>query len=248
MDPVIRAEVQIRDEQTAIKLIEQAQYNIQANFLKIAEYLYTISEKELYQDWGYSSVFEFIESNPRLEFERRTAEMLMRIWRNFGTGSTLPINQKTLAEIGYTKSYFLTMLRKAGILTKSNLDQWVEKALSMSVREFKREIDKILGKQEENNENWVSFSFKVPPEAMDSINEAINGIAKLENIPEEEIRNKRGELLARIIEDWKDYYAPIIYSEELSDEEKVAARLIKIKEQLEAIYPGVKVLLPKEEF
>ena len=243
-------QVQIKDEQTAVKLIEQAQYNIQANFLKIGEYLHTIAERNLYQEWGYNSLWDFIYSNPKLDFERRTAEMLMRIWRNFGTGSTLPINPKVLAEIGYTKSYFMTMLRKEGLLTKSNLQEWIDKALSMKVIEFKREVDKALGKEvDESKDNWVSFSFRVPPESMEKINQAINAIAKLENIPEEEIRQKRGELLARVIEDWIDYYAPAVYNEELSDMERVAFRLKKIKEQIEGLYGrfGVKVLIGSEE-
>ncbi len=243
-------QVQITDEQTAVKLIEQAQYNIQANFLKIGEYLHTIAERNLYQEWGYNSLWEFIEAHPKLDFERRTAEMLMRIWRNFGTGSTLPINPKILAEIGYTKCYFLTMLRKEGVLLQSNLQEWIDKALSMKVVEFKREVDKALGKEvDENKNNWVSFSFRVPPESMDKINQAIYAIAKLDNIPEDEIRQKRGELLSKIVEDWMDYYAPAVYNEELSDMERVAFRLKKIKEQIEGLYGqyGVKVLIGSEE-
>lgn len=243
-------QVQITDEQTAVKLLEQAQYNIQANFLKIGEYLHTISERGLYQEWGYNSLWEFISSNPKLDFERRTAEMLMRVWRYFGTGSTLPISPKRLGEIGFVKAYFLTMLRKEGKLTTSNLDEWIEKALSMNVKQFKREIDKALGKEvDESKDNWVSFSFRVPPESMEKINQAIQAIAKLENIPEDEVRQKRGELLSRVIEDWIDYYAPAIYNEELSDMERVAFRLKKIKEQIEGIYGefGVRVIIPTEE-
>ncbi len=243
-------QVQIRDEETAVKLLEQVQYNIQANFLKIGEYLHTIAERNLYQEWGYNSLWDFIAANPKLDFERRTAEMLMRIWRNFGTGSTLPIPPKILAEIGYTKAYYMTMLRKEGILLQSNLQEWIDKALSMKVVEFKREVDKALGKEvDESKDNWVSFSFRVPPDAMDKINQAIQAIAKLENIPEDEIRQKRGELLARVIEDWMDYYAPAVYNEELSDMERVAYRLKKIKEQVEGLYGqyGVKVVIPSEE-
>ena len=139
------------------------------------------------------------------------------------------------------------MLRKEGILTNANLEEWIDKAINMSVRQFKKEVDKALGKEMKEDDNWVSFSFRVPPEDMDKINEAIYAIAKLEGIPTEEISKMRGTLLSRVIQDWMDYYSPIIYNEELSDEERKAAKLLKIKEQLEAVYPGVKVVLPYTE-
>ncbi len=236
----------IRDEIDAVKQLEQAQYDINRTFLKIGEILFTISERQLYLEWGYDSLWEFIESNERFEFERRTAEMLMRIWRFFGSNSTLPIKPTLLAEIGYTKSYFLTQLRKEGILTAANLKEWIDKAMNMSVRAFKKEVDKALGKEIKEDDNWVSFYFRVPPEDMDKINEAIYAIAKLEGIPPEEVSKIRGTLLSRVIQDWMDYYSPIIYNEELTDGEKVAARILKIKQQLEALYPGVRVILPGE--
>ncbi|RMD46275.1 MAG: hypothetical protein D6834_02740, partial [Aquificota bacterium] len=123
-------QVIIKDEIDAVKQLEQVQYELNTKFLKLGEMLHTIAERNLYQEWGYSSLWEFISANPQLEFERRTAEMLMRIWRNFGAGSTLPINPKILAEIGYTKAYFMTMLRKEGKLLQSNLQEWIDKALS----------------------------------------------------------------------------------------------------------------------
>ncbi|MCX7726215.1 MAG: hypothetical protein N2053_05150 [Chitinispirillaceae bacterium] len=244
---VVKAPVQIKDEKMAVQLLSQAQYDINTTFLRVAEYLCVISDRFLFQEWGYSSLWEFIDSHPELEFERRTAEMLMRIWRTFGDKSDLQIESRTLAEIGYTKSYLMTILQKEGLLSRSNLQEWVQKAKEMSVREFRKEINKALGKESKDEDVWVSFSFKVPRDAADIVNDAILAVAKLEGIPQEDVRNKRGELLARIIEDWRDYYSPIIYNEELTDEEKVAARLLKIKEQLEATYPGVKVILPVRE-
>ncbi len=239
------------DARSIVQFIEQAAKEIESKFIAIGKYLCKMYDRELYRDLGYKSIWEFIDANPNLNFERRTAEMLMRIWRFFGEGGKFPISTNTLAEVGYAKSYLLTRLYEEGVLTKENLNDWIQKAKENTYRKFKLFVDEALGKEPPSEEelNWKTVSFRIPPGYEESIEEAINVMAQIEGVEEqEEIKKRRGDFLVKILEDWVGYYSIIYQKEELRNNEALKEfKLRQVKGLIEKTFEDVVLVVIDRE-
>ncbi len=235
------------DVQSIVQYIEQAVRDIESKFISLGKYLCKMYDRELYRNLGYKSLWEFIEAHPKLTFERRTAEMLMRIWRFFGEGGKFPISVGTLSEIGYAKAYLMTRLYEGGILSRDNLDEWIQLAKESTYRKFKLEVDKALGKEEPSEEelNWKTVSFRVPPDYEDEIEEAINTMAYIEGVEDpEEIRKRRGDFLVKILVDWVGYYSLIYQKDEYKDNEaRKMFKLEQVKGILENTFDDVLIVV-----
>jgi hypothetical protein len=71
--------IQAHDIQSIRQELENLSTEVERNFLRIAEYLVLLDERQLYLASGYASLWAFLDSIPTFNYERRTAEMLMRV-------------------------------------------------------------------------------------------------------------------------------------------------------------------------
>ena len=225
---------QVFDVKRAVEEIKVLSKQAERNFLKIGRLLHAILESEGYTQLGFKSFDEFLEGN--FSFERRTAQMLIRVWVYFGKGMAIKIDEEDLAEIGYTKAYVLTQLWDAEVLNKDNLKEWLEKAKELSYRAFKLEADRAMGKYKKTEDelNWKVIKLRIPPEDVEFIKEVVKDIALLEGIEDErEIEKREGELIVKALRDWHDYYYPVLDREKFSNEEVRFYKLKQVKDQLE---------------
>lgn len=225
---------QVFDVKKAVAEIRTLAKESERNFLKIGRLLHAILESEGYTQLGFKNFEDFLEGN--FSFERRTAQMLVRVWVYFGKGKAIKVAEEELAEIGYTKAYVLTQLWDAEVLNEENLKEWLEKAKTLSYRAFKLEADRAMGKlrKTEDELNWKWVRLRVPPEDVEFIKEVVYDIALLEGIEDErEIEKREGELIVKALRDWHDYYYPVLDKEKFSQEEVRQFKLRQVKSQLE---------------
>lgn len=244
----ITARQEIVQEQQSLKAITNELRGLltqtEKNFLRIGKLLYEVRHGELYIQEGYSDMWSWFREN--FNFEVRTAQMLMRIWAYFGVGRAILIPEQTLAEVGYVKSYLLTMLYDCGKLDSSNLKDWIEIAKENSTREFQSIVRENCGRHDEDKEKWVSVSLRIPPDGLERFEEIINAVAENEGIRPDEVKKKRGELVLRILEDWYGYFYDVLYAQDIDKEEKRNLKIKKVIDQLEGAFK-VKVAVFDED-
>lgn len=233
--------IQAQDIQSIRQELESLSMEVEKNFLRIAEYLVLLDERQLYLASGYASLWAFLDSIPTFNYERRTAEMLMRVWKTFGRNGKFPVPEKKLLRIGFAKAYQLTRLYEVGKLTTGNWEEWFSLAEEKPFREFKLEVDSTLYGEEKEHLTWVTLSIRIPPDVKDRIDKIVEEVAFLEGITDPaEIKKRKGELLLKVLEDWESYYAPVLYREEYNREDIKRFKLRQIKAQVEGAF-GLKL-------
>ncbi len=217
--------------------------NIEIAYLRLGRLLALAREQQVHFQEGFEDFYEYAKS--LTQREKRTIDMLLFLDRYIGEKGEVPIRQDLLSEIRYTKAYFLAVLVKEGVI-KSEGDAlpWIDKAKGMTTAEFREAVNEELGKEVPETQNWKPLSsYRVPPEEKAAIDEAIELVAELEGIPKEELdAGKKGILLSRIVEDWKGYYADVVFQKE--PEKGV---LKKRKEITEAQFPDIEVVYINKE-
>lgn len=230
-----------QDIESIRRELEALSAQVERNYLRIGEYLVLLEERQLYLTAGHGSLWSFLDSIPTFNYERRTAEMLMRVWRTFGRRGKFPVSEEKLVRIGFAKAYQLTRLYEAGKLNAETSGEWFEKAERLSFREFRLEVDRELYGEEREELTWVSVSLRIPPDAKDRLEQIVEEIAFLEGITDPaEIKKRKGDLILKALEDWESYYAPVLYNEEYSREDVRKYKLKQIKAQVEGAL-GVRV-------
>ena len=212
--------------------------NIEIAYLRLGRLLALAREQQVYFQEGFEDFYEYAKS--LTQREKRTIDMLLFLDRYIGEKGEVPICQDLLSEIRYTKAYFLAVLVKEGVI-KSEEDAlpWIDKAKGMTTAEFREAVNEELGKEVPETQSWKPLSsYRVPPEEKAAIDEAIELVAELEGIPKEELdAGKKGILLSRIVEDWRGYYADIVFQREPKK-----GALKKRKEITEAQFPDIEVV------
>ena len=217
--------------------------NIEIAYLRLGRLLALAREQQVYFQEGFEDFYEYAKS--LTQREKRTIDMLLFLDRYIGEKGEVPIRQDLLSEIRYTKAYFLAVLVKEGVI-KSEEDAlpWIDKAKGMTTAEFREAVNEELGKEVPETQSWKPLSsYRVPSEEKAAIDEAIELVAELEGIPKEELdAGRKGILLSRIVEDWKGYYADVVFQKE--PEKGV---LKKRKEITEAQFPEIEVIYVNKE-
>ena len=225
---------QVFDVRKAVEEIKELTRQSERNFLQIGKLLYSINKSEGYLQLGFDRFEDFLEGT--VSFERRTAQMLMRVWYYFGKGEAVKIDEEDLVEVGYTKTYVLTQLWDAEVLNEENLAEWLDKAKELSYRAFKLEADRAMGKHSKSEDelNWKWIKLRVPPEDVNFISDVVRDIALIEGIEDErEIEKREGELIVKALRDWHDYYLPVLDRDGFSREDVKSFKLRQVKSQLE---------------
>jgi len=212
--------------------------NIEIAYLRLGRLLALAKEQQVYFQEGFEDFYEYAESITQRE--KRTIDMLLFIDRYIGEKGEVPIRQELLSEVRYTKAYYIAVLVKEGVIkSEEEALPWIDRAKGITTAEFKEAVNEVLGKEVSETQSWKPLSsYRVPPEEKSAIDEAIELAAELEGIPKEELdAGKRGILLSRIVEDWKGYYADVVFQRE---PEKGVLR--KRKEITEAQFPEIEVV------
>ncbi len=223
--------------------IREAVKNIEATYLRLGRLLAVAKEKQVHFQEGFEDFYTYAKSVTQRE--KRTIDMLLFIDRYIGAKGEVPIERELLSEIRYTKAYYLSVLVKEGIVkSREGAIPWIDRAKSMSTAEFKEAVNEALGKEIPETQSWKPLSsYRVPPEEKEAIDQAIELAAQLEGIPKEELdAGKKGILLSRIVEDWKGYYADVVFQRQPE-----LGILKKRKEITEAQFPEIEVIYVKKD-
>ena len=104
--------------------------------LELGRLLNDINSLTLYKSWGFESFEDYVKAE--LGFEYRRAAYHMAIWNNFGV--KLSVKEDKIKEIGWTKAGMLTGLVSDGVITKQNVDEWIDKAKTTTVKKLSEEV------------------------------------------------------------------------------------------------------------
>ncbi|SMO59801.1 hypothetical protein SAMN06269117_11361 [Balnearium lithotrophicum] len=223
--------------------IKEAVKEIEIAYLRLARLLALAKEQQVYFQEGFEDFYDYAKS--LTQREKRTIDMLLFLDRYIGEQGKVPIRQDLLSEIRYTKAYFLAVLVKEEVIkSEEEALPWIDRAKGMTTAEFKEAVNEELGKEVPETQSWKPLSsYRVPPEEKAAIDEAIELAASLEGIPKEELdAGKKGILLSRIVEDWKGYYADVVFQKNPE-----IGILRKRKEITEAQFPDIEVIYIKKE-
>jgi len=223
--------------------IRKAVKNIEVTYLRLGRLLAIAKEEQVYFQEGFEDFYSYAKSVTQRE--KRTIDMLLFIDRYIGEKGEVPIETELLSEIRYTKAYLIAILVKEGIVkSREEALPWIDRAKGMSTSEFRNAVNEELGKEVPETQSWKPLSsYRVPPEEKEAIDEAIELAAELEGIPKEELdAGKKGILLSRIVEDWKGYYADVVFQRNPE-----VGVLKKRKEITEAQFPDIEVIYVKKD-
>jgi len=134
-----------------IKVLKE---EIWKDYTELCKLLHTVQKKGLYEIWGYRTFREY--ASQELEFKATKAMYLAAIWQNLHEGQSPEVFEKVI-KLGWSKAKELSR-----IVTKENVDEWVDKAKHLGVdalvKEVRKEIStrmpeeprEALDKEEEN--------------------------------------------------------------------------------------------------
>lgn len=115
----------------------KARDNIDDNYQRLCQLLYTVRLKRSYESWGYESFKEYVASE--VVFKITKAQYLCQIWESLYVKQGNPAVYEKVMSIGWTKAKELVH-----IVTEENVDEWIEKAKHMSVEQLIKEKKKYL--------------------------------------------------------------------------------------------------------
>lgn len=117
--------------------------NINKYYTELCENLWLIQKKQLFKGWGYKSFREY--GSQELEFGGTKAIYLASIWNNLAVNQDKTVFDKVM-ELGWSKGKEL-----ARVVTKENLEEWVQKARPLRVEALVKEIRTFIRKQIPND-------------------------------------------------------------------------------------------------
>jgi len=142
--PIVDEEALAKEHFELVKSLKKSLFVGQAGFIKAGQYLSKIRDKETYkyEDSQHDTSWSDFCSRPDLplggsskEGRVRTSQKLMTVWNSIA--SRKDVDEKSLAEIGYTKLALV-----AGIINKDpdeNLNDWLDKAKELSTEDLQAE-------------------------------------------------------------------------------------------------------------
>lgn len=124
----------------------------EANYLGLAEYLYTMFQEALYQELGFDHFSDYLKS-PEVSIEYRSANRLIETYRVFVLKYN--IDKPLLLSAGYSKLYLIH-----NQVNEENINEWVDKAVSCTRKDLEAEVNDKGDQSLEVPEyfNWESFA------------------------------------------------------------------------------------------
>ncbi len=115
---------------------------IEMDFIKLGGYLKLVNDKKLYIGRGCESFNEYL-AMPELSFQRSTAYAIMGVFTDFIESGLSEVSD--IENIGY---YKLDRIRQFISGPKEKLEEWVEKARTLSLSDLNTEIREAKGEPE----------------------------------------------------------------------------------------------------
>lgn len=134
--------------------IRQCNYNVRANFLKMAELLVKMRDEKLYHALDYHT-FESYLGSISAEGTRGWLYKLIRAWEVFSKKMEIP--DQTLIAIGPSKLDIIAPMAPAMMLDDQHKADWIGKAAELSKSDLINEVRICQGKP-------LLSSLPVPPE------------------------------------------------------------------------------------
>jgi predicted NAD-dependent protein-ADP-ribosyltransferase YbiA (DUF1768 family) len=123
--------VEIRDK------IQVLKESIDKDYFYLCRLLWEVNKKSYYHDWGYGTFKEYIASE--VQFKVTKAMYLVQIWQSLYVNSGDPDVFNKVINVGWSKAKEL-----ARVVTKENVDDWVEKAKHLTVDALVKEVKQTL--------------------------------------------------------------------------------------------------------
>jgi hypothetical protein len=159
------------DAEEVRKRVLELRDGIGTNYTELCRHLYNIQNKRLYESWGYQTFSEY--ASRELQFKKTKAMYLAQTWKNLHENQDPKVFEKVIP-LGWSKAKEL-----ARVVTKENVDAWVDKAKHLGmdalVKEVREEIskripddpkeaseqeDEVLGTPVENETKHLNLQFK----------------------------------------------------------------------------------------
>lgn len=147
----------------ALNLAANLAENIETNYFKLGGVLSVISENSWFEGFESFDVFVY----EKYGFQARKARYLMQIYKDLVTKQ---IPWEKVAPLGWTKLKDL-----APILTLENVDEWVTKALSLSVLELQAllKAKPEAGGEQKTTDEIVTLKFKLKADQAETVQHAL---------------------------------------------------------------------------
>lgn len=122
------------------KEVKRLRDNEEKNYWKLAEYLWHVYDKVLYQGWGFAAWKDYVEQE--VDYQLRMAQELVHLW---GIRRILPEAAGAVFDgIGSSN-----MRELMPVMTKDNWQEWTDKIRGLSHREVKKLVRGDVDKEEE---------------------------------------------------------------------------------------------------
>lgn len=189
IDEILKFSKQIdqeADESFARDEVIRLRRDVERSYFKIGGLLYKISREFWYKKWGYETFKDYVEQE--VGFSVRKAQFLIGIWNWF----VVQVGDKTViekvAQLGWSKAAVLV-----GVVTKHNVDAWVEKGKQLTVAGLNAEARMVLeNRPVEQAERAERKGFLLHNDQIDAVEEAINVACRIGNT------DKQGQALSLI--------------------------------------------------
>lgn len=117
--------------------IQKLKDAIDSDYFNLCRLLWEVNKKGYYNDWGYGTFKEYVASE--VQFKVTKALYLVQIWQSLYVNSGDPEVFSKVIAVGWTKAKELSR-----VVTKENVDGWVEKAKHLTVDALVKEVKQTL--------------------------------------------------------------------------------------------------------
>lgn len=125
--------VQVRER------VQELRDQIDNDYKELCKLLWVVSKKSLYESWGFANFKEYVQTE--VVFKITKAMYLVQIWEHlYERQMDKSIFDKVMT-VGWTKAKELVH-----VVTKENVDEWVEKARHVTVESLIKEVKAHLSK------------------------------------------------------------------------------------------------------
>ena len=149
--------------------LERAVERMENSYIELAQLLKETWDKEYIRFWGYSTMKEYVENDLGISY--RKARYLIGIAK---TVEDLHLSWDQVRNIGWTKVRELVPY-----VDKSNVNEWLDRADNLSVRELKEEVNRSRATGElveitPREEKIASLNLRLRDEEMSAIMDAVD--------------------------------------------------------------------------
>lgn len=142
-------------------------------FIDFAEIMYNVKKDELWKKWGYYTFRDYVDQELKLSRTSRTIGYFINIYEHLCIG--LNKTKDDVRSIPWTNVRELPKLIKRDIITKDNVDDWLDKARNTKQKDFVIDVKKEICAHnlEEDSVDYVHKTFVLHKEQFDNISIAI---------------------------------------------------------------------------